>query len=45
MLYLPLHILVKWIIFLKNKKNKKSSNSDETGPEERTREGDHRLKV
>ena len=30
----------KWIIFL----NIKTSNSDETGPGERTREGDHRLK-
>ena len=32
----------KWIIFLKKKT---PSNSDETGPGERTREGDHRLKV
>ena len=31
----------KWIIFLK----KTPSNSDETGPGKRTREGDHRLKV
>ena len=31
----------KWIIFLK----KKTSNSDETGPGERTMEGDRRLKV
>ena len=33
---------MKWIIFLIKKT---PSNSDETGPGERTREGDHRLKV